>query len=301
VTNATWRDLWLNEGFTVYLQGRIMRAVYGDAREAMEEALDLATLRGELATLPPHDQVLAIDLRNRDPDDAFTQLPYIKGALFVSWLGSRFGVDVVDQFLREYFDHFQFQSIATEQFRAYLEANLLPRKPDAVAARELDEWMFAPGLPSYAVLPHSDAFTLVDQVRSDWLAGKLPVASLPVKQWTTHEWVHFIDGLPKQVPVAKLAELDAAFRVTDTGNSEIAFSWLRVAIANDYAAAYPRLEQYLTSIGRRKLIRPLYEDLMKTPAGAERARAIYKLARPNYHPIATSTLDAIIYKGKPRP
>jgi aminopeptidase N len=294
VTNATWRDLWLNEGFTVYLQGRIMRAVYGDAREAMEEALDLATLRGELATLPPHDQVLAIDLRNRDPDDAFTQLPYIKGALFVSWLGSRFGVEVVDQFLREYFDHFQFQSIATEQFRAYLEANLLPRKPDAVAARELDEWMFAPGLPSYAVLPHSDAFTLVDQVRSDWLAGKLPVASLPVKQWTTHEWVHFIDGLPKQVPVAKLAELDAAFRVTDTGNSEIAFSWLRVAIRNEYAPAWPRLDQYLTTIGRRKLIKPLYEDLMKTPAGAARARAIYSRARANYHPIAVNTLDAIV-------
>jgi len=294
VTNATWRDLWLNEGFTVYLQGRIMRAVYGDAREAMEETLDLATLRGELAELPPHDQVLAIDLRNRDPDDAFTQVPYIKGALFVSWLGSRFGVEPVDQFLHDYFDHFQFQSIATEQFRAYLEANLLPRKPGAVTARELDEWMLAPGLPKYAVLPHSDAFELVDSARRDWLAGKLPVSGLPAKQWTTHEWVHFVDGLPKQVPAAKLAELDAAYQLTATGNSEVAFSWLRVAIRNEYAPAWPRLDSYLTSIGRRKLIKPLYEDLMKTPAGAERARAIYARARANYHPIAVNTLDAIV-------
>jgi aminopeptidase N len=300
VTNATWRDLWLNEGFTVYLQGRIMEAVYGKARNDMEEALDLAIVRDELATHPEADQILAIDLRGRDPDDAFTQIPYIKGALFISWLRSRFGEAEVNKFLQEYFDQFAFQSIATEQFREYLEAHLLPQKPGAVTRAEIDEWILQPGLPAFAVLPHSDAFEKVDAARKDFLAGKIAAADLPGKDWTTHEWVTFIDGL-KKVPADKLAALDQAFALTAVGNSEIAFSWLRVAIANDYAAAYPRLEQYLTSIGRRKLIRPLYEDLMKTPAGAERARAIYKLARPNYHPIATSTLDAIIYKGKPRP
>jgi hypothetical protein len=271
-----------------------MRAVYGDRREAMEEVLDLATVRHEVATLPPADQILAVDLRGRDPDDAFSQIPYIKGALFISWLGSRFGTEAVDRFLQQYFDHFQFQSIATEQFRSYLEANLLPRKPSAVSAAELDEWMLAPGLPKYAVLPHSDAFARVDALRDDWLAGKLAARELPAKQWTTHEWVHFIDGLPARVPAGKLGELDAAFQVTSVGNSEIAFSWLRVAIRNEYAPAWPRLENYLTTIGRRKLIRPLYEDLMKTPAGAQRARAIYARARANYHPIAVNSLDQIV-------
>jgi leukotriene-A4 hydrolase len=298
VTNATWRDLWLNEGFTVYLQGRIMEAVYGKPRNDMEEALDLAIVRDELATHPKSDQVLAIDLRGRDPDDAFTQIPYIKGALFISWLSSRFGQTEVNRFLQEYFDKFAFQSISTEQFREYLEANLLPGKPDAVKRAEIDEWITQPGLPSYAVLPHSDAFEKVDAARRDFLAGRIAAADLPGKEWTTHEWVHFIDGLPRPVPAGKLAALDQAFGLTAAGNSEIAFSWLRVAIANDYDAAWPRLEQYLTTIGRRKLIRPLYEDLMKTPAGAERARVIYVRARPNYHPIATHTLDAIIYKGK---
>ena len=298
VTNATWRDLWLNEGFTNYLQSRIVRAVYGDVRAAMEEALDLSVVQRELATLPPAEQVLAIDLRTRDPDDAFSQVPYVKGALFISWLGSRFGTEVVDQFLQDYFDHFQFQSIATEQFRAYLEAKLLPKKPGAVSTAELDEWMFAPGLPKYAVLPHSDAFARVDTLRGDWLAGRIAASYLPGKQWTTHEWVHFIDGLPQKVPATRLEELDAAFQLTTVGNSEIAFSWLRVAIRNEYAPAWPRLESYLTTIGRRKLIKPLYEDLMKTAAGAQRARAIYARARPNYHAIAVTTLDAIVLGQK---
>jgi leukotriene-A4 hydrolase len=298
VTNATWRDLWLNEGLTVYLQGKIMHAVYGARRQAMEEMLDLAIIRNEVATLPKPDQILAIDLRGRDPDDAFTQVPYIKGAMMLTWLGSRFGVDNVDRFLKEYFDEFSFRSVTTEQFRERLEEKLLSQKPNAVTSAELDEWILQPGLPKNAVLPVSDAFDLVDVARRDWLAGTLAVADLPAKGWTTHEWVHFLDGLPGKVPAAKLAELDAAYSLTSVGNSEVAFSWLRVAIANDYAPAWPRLENYLTTIGRRKLIRPLYEDLMKTPAGAERARAIYALARPNYHPIAATSLDAIVLKGK---
>jgi len=296
VTNATWRDLWLNEGFTVFLQGRIMQAVYGERREAMEEMLDLVTLKKELATLPPADQILAIDLRGRDADDGFTQVPYIKGALFVSWLSSRFGHEQMDRFLRDYFDKFAFQSISTENFRSYLEAHLLPQKPGAVKPAELDEWILKPGLPKSAVLPHSDAFALVDTVRQDWLAARIAAADLPGRDWTTHEWVHFLDGMPAKLPAAKMAELDAAFALTATGNSEIAFNWLRLAIRNEYAPAEARLESYLTTIGRRRLIKPLYEDLMKTPAGAERARAIYARARPNYHPIATASLDPIVLK-----
>jgi leukotriene-A4 hydrolase len=297
VTNATWRDLWLNEGFTVYLQGRIMQAVYGDRREAMEEMLDLATVQKDLATLPPSDQVLAIDLRGRDPDDVFTQVPYIKGALFISWLRSRFGAERVDEFLHDYFDKFAFQSIATEDFRAYLDTQLLPQKAGAVTAAELDEWIHAPGLPKFAVLPHSDAFVLVDGVRKDWLSGKVAAAELPTRDWTMHEWLHFLDGLPQKLSTAKLDELNAAFALTSTGNSEVAFSWLRIAIRNDYQPAFAQLDNYLTTIGRRKLIKPLYEDLMKTPAGALRARAIYARARPNYHPIATATIDEIVFKG----
>jgi leukotriene-A4 hydrolase len=297
VTNATWRDLWLNEGFTVYLQGRIVRAVYGDRREEMEETQDLAVMRKEMLTQPLADQVLAIDLRGRDPDDVFSQIPYIKGALFITWLGSRFGVDAVDKFLHDYFDHFAFQSIATEQFRAYLEANLLPQKPGAVTKADLDEWMLSPGLPKSSVLPHSDAFDLVDTSRRDWLAGKVATADLPGKSWTTHEWVHFLDGFPQKVPLEKLTELDAAFGLTASGNAEISLCWLRIAIHNDYAPAWPKLESHLTSIGRQRLIKPLYEELLKTPAGTERARAIYAKARPNYHPIAAAALDRVMSKA----
>jgi aminopeptidase N len=294
VTNATWRDLWLNEGFTVFLERRIMQALYGERRHDMEDVLGLQELRDDLGSLPPGDTILAIDLRGRDPDDVFSQVPYEKGRLFLGWLEQRFGREALDAFLRSYFDTFAFQSITTEQFRAYLDANLIAKAPDRVTAAELDQWILQPGLPKSAVLPASDAFAKVDAARAQWLGGKRRVEELPATEWTSQEWQHFLDGFPQRTPRAKLGELDGQFKLTNAGNNEVVHSWLRIAIRNDYTPAYERLGQYLETIGRRKLIKPLYEDLMKTQAGAARAREIYARARPNYHPIAAQTIDSIV-------
>jgi aminopeptidase N len=294
VTNATWRDFWLNEGFTVFLERRIVEALYGERRRAMEDVLGLQSLRRDLATLAPRDQVLAVDLRGRDPDDAFSDVPYEKGRLFLGWLEARVGREPLERFLREYFDAFAFRSVTTEDFRAHLERELLAARPGAVRAGEIDAWLNSPGLPDFAVLPRSDAFAAVDSARTAWLDGRIPLAALPARDWSTFEWLHFLDNLPAAVPAARLAELDAAFGFTAAGNAEIAHSWLRVAIRNRYAPAWPRLEQFLLTVGRRKLIRPLYEELMRTADGARFAREIYARARPGYHPIAVATFDPIV-------
>jgi aminopeptidase N len=295
VTNATWRDFWLNEGFTVYLERRMLEALYGQRREQMEDALGLQSLKRDLASLPPPEQHLAIDLRGQDPDDkGTTQVPYEKGKLFLQFLESRFGRETLDPFLRGYFDHFAFQSIDTEQFLDYLRANLLTRKPGAVTEQQIHAWVYEPGIPGFAVLPSAEVFAPVDKARSAWLAGGATAAPLPASGWTTQEWLHFLDNMPPTVPRARLDELESTFSLSQSGNAEIAHSWFRVAIRNDYAPAYPRIEHYLITIGRRKLVAPLYDDLMKTPQGAGLARSIYARARPGYHPITQTAVDAIV-------
>jgi leukotriene-A4 hydrolase len=294
VTNATWRDFWLNEGFTTYLERRIVEVLYGQRREQMEDALGLQTVRREMADLAPADQHLAIDARGRDPDDTGTEVAYEKGKLFLQFLESRFGREALDAFLRSYFDHFAFQSIDTEQFLDYLRAHLLVKKPGAVSEQEIHTWVYEPGLPGFAVLPPADVFTPVDKARNAWLAGTMPTAQLPVKQWSTQEWLHFLDNMPDVVPRGRLEELDHAFALSGSANAEIAHSWFRVAIHNDYAPAYPQLERYLATIGRRKLVKPLYEDLMKSPRGTQLARSVYAKARAGYHPITQTSIDAII-------
>ncbi len=294
VTNATWRDFWLNEGFTVFLERRIVEALYGEQRRAMEDVLGLQSLQRDLAVLAPRDQILAIDLRGRDPDDGFSEVPYEKGRLFLGWLESKVGRAALEGFLRGYFDAFAFRSVTTEQFVDYLERELLAARPGVVSRAELDAWIGAPGLPPSAVLPRSEAFARVDAVRAEFVAGRTAAAALPTQQWTPFEWLHFLDNMPAKPDLGQLAALDARFNLTAAGNAEIAHSWLRVAIRAGYEPARARLEDYLLTIGRRKLIRPLYEDLMRTPEGARFARDVYARAREGYHPIVTATLDPIV-------
>jgi leukotriene-A4 hydrolase len=303
VTNATWRDFWLNEGFTVYLERRILEAVYGSAREKMEAALGLRDLNDDIATLEDRDEILHIDLQGRDPDEGSTDIPYEKGALFLRHLEETFGRARFDRFLRGYFNHFAFKSITTEQFLAYLKQNLLDRDPALAARVPIDEWIYKPGIPSSAPKPTSPAFDRVAEQGKLWLQGQLPVARVETAKWTTQEWLHFLrfvseppaaGGQGNGMSAARMAELDKAFNLTRSGNSEIAFQWLMMSIANRYEPAYPRLEEFLMSIGRRKFIKPLYEEMAKTPEGKERAMAIYRRARSTYHPIAVTSVDAVL-------
>lgn len=294
VTNATWRDFWLNEGFTVYLERRIQEAVYGVRRERMEAVLGKQDLDKDLADLPDADEILYINLDGRDPDDGFTDVPYEKGALFLRHLEETFGREVFDEFLRKYFDQFAFQSITTADFVRYLKTNLLDKNPKLAARIPLDQWIYQPGLPASAPVPVSEAFPEVEKQAQRWLGGEIEAGALPAGDWSTQEWLHFLKSLPQQMPLARLSELDKAFALTKAGNSEVAHQWLLIAIRNGYEPAYERLEQYLLEIGRRKLIKPLYEELVKTSAGKERAMAIYRKARPGYHPIAITTLDPIV-------
>ncbi len=293
VTNATWRDLWLNEAFTVYLESRITAVVYGEQRASMERVLGLQSLRKDLARLPPKDQVLAIDLRDRDPDLVFSDVPYQKGRLFLSYLDAKFGRDRFDAFLRGYFDHFAFKSITTEQFNQYLTENLLDRFPGIVTHAEVLAWENDPGLPAGAVLPASSAFSQVDDARTAWLGGKLEPKKFG-HDWVTQQWLYFLDNMPAAVSAEQLGRLDQAYGLTRSQNAEIEHSWLVLVIRNNYQPSYARLEEYLTTVGRRKLITPLYVDLMKTPSGSAFARRVYAKARPGYHPETVAAIDAIV-------
>ena len=290
VTNATWRDFWLNEGFTVYLETRIQEEVYSPARSRMELALEVQDLKAEMADMEPRNQILHIDLAGRDPDDGFSQVPYIKGALLLETIEREVGREKFDAFLRGYFDHFAFQSITTGDFRAYL-AEHLPEAPEKV---DLDAWIEQPGLLDTAATPESDALAQVDAARERWESGEVAASSLETSDWATQQWLHFISGLGDDVGPDRMAKLDAAFGFTESGNAEIAARWLEESIDRGYEPAYPRLEQFLTSVGRRKFLKPLYEALAKTPEGLERGRSIYEKARAGYHPIAQITVDQIL-------
>jgi aminopeptidase N len=272
VTNATWSDFWLNEGFTVYLERRILERIYGRERAEMEAALGRAELERTMAELPESDRVLHIDLAGRDPDDGCTLVPYEKGALLLRTIEQAVGREPFDRFLSAYFDRFAFSSITTAEFLDYLRRELPTPVP-------LEEWIFRPGIPAGAAEAGSEVF--------DRVAGRWPDDT---SLWSTHEWLHFLRSLERP----DLARLDREFHLNDSANSEILFQWLSMAVEADYRPAYGKLEEFLCAVGRRKFLKPLYLELVKTVEGRARAQRIYAKARPSYHPIAQATIDGIV-------
>jgi aminopeptidase N len=272
VTNATWSDFWLNEGFTVYVERRVLECLYGSARAEMEAVLGRRQLDVEMAALREQDRVLHIGLAGRDPDDGCTLVPYEKGALLLRTIEQAVGRERFDAFLHQYFDRFAFQSITTADFLAYIRQEL----PNPVP---LDEWIFQPGIPAGAAEPHSDAFT---RIEAGWPSD--------TSAWSTHEWLHF---LRSQDP-PDMARLDREFHLTESHNSEILFQWLLMAVQTGYQPAIPKVGPFLKSVGRRKFLKPIYIELMKTPDGQALAREIYAEARAGYHPIAQTTIDGIV-------
>ena len=294
VTNATWRDLWLNEGFTTYLTYRIMEMIYGHDRYRMEAVLGYQDLQEDIAALPANDQVLAIDLRGRNPDDVFSDIPYEKGALFLRELEQKVGRENFDQFLLNYFKHFAFKSITTDEFIAYLSDTLLAEYPDKLDSERIEQWIFKPGIPADAPMPTSDAFSIVDQARQDWLSGEKTATSIDTAKWTVHQWLYFLNNMPEKLSDEQLAELDDAFGLTASSNNEIAHSWLMIAVHNEYQPAYDRLYDYLVSIGRNKLVKPLYRELSKTPQGKAFAQKAFAEAKPGYHPLTIKANEGFV-------
>ncbi len=294
VTNATWRDFWLNEGFTVYVENRIQEAVFGRERALMEATLEVQELEAELARVKPADQILHVDLSGRDPDEGFTSVPYIKGMLFLLSLEAAVGRPSFDAFLRSYFDHFAFQSITTTDFLEYLQETLLKDNPAIAQRVPIAEWINEPGLPDGFPRPASDAFSRVREAARRWSAGEAGVRGIATSDWVTQEWLHFLRALPERLDDTRLRELDIAFGFSKSGNSEILHQWLLIGVRNDFADADAGLEHFLTHVGRRKFLKPLYEELVRTPDGLARARKIYAKAKPAYHPIAAATIDDIL-------
>lgn len=297
VTNATWRDLWLNEGFTSYLENRVMEEVFGEERAVMEQWLGVASLKSDLDELPKNDTILNLPLNGRDPDDAFSNVPYVKGQLFLMYLEEKFGREKFDAFVKQYFNHFAFQSLTTAQFEAYLNKHLIEKHPGVVSKEKVHEWIHKPGMPADAPDPQSDAFAKVKQKLDSWLSGELAIDELKKNDWSVHEWLYFLEQLPEDLSKQNMVLLDNTFGLTKSSNSEISFAWYMQAINSDYWVVEQPLESYLSSIGRRKFIVPLYKALANhSPERKKWAEQIYKKARSGYHPLAQGSIDEIFIK-----
>ncbi len=297
VTNANWNDFWLNEGFTVYFERRIMEAIEGKSYADMLAYLGYEDLKATVKDFTDNNLIadthLKLDLAGRDPDDGVSDIAYEKGYCLLTSIEQKVGRKKFDTFLKNYFAQNAFKSITTEEFLAYLSENLIPKDSHAYQEINPEEWIFKPGIPSNFVPVKAARFEAVEKSANDFLAGEA-AEKLNTKNWSSHEWQYFLRILSPKLNLQNMAALDKAFHFTQSGNSEIAVLWLEAAVNSNYKTAYPALEQFLMEVGRRKFIKPLYEATQRNVNTKEMGRITYKKARANYHSVSTATLDKIM-------
>jgi hypothetical protein len=298
ITAASWRDIWLNEGITTYVQGRITEALYGKSLADEEALLSARALQKEIGKMPANSQKLAPDPRGVGADDSLSDVAYDKGSWFLRTLEQRYGREHFDAYLKSYFDHFAFQSITTEQMLAFLRPNLIEKYPGKMSWDEVKAWVYGEGIPKDAPLPDSPRFNTIDRERTDFLAGSLAATKLDAKGWNTQEWMYFLDRLPDVAPLDKLQQLDAAWHLTGTPNAEIGMRWYSHAIAAGDKAVWTAAAEHMTRIGRLYLTTPLYKAFVKTPEGLAYAEQVYAKAKAGYHPLTQQVVESVFASAK---
>ena len=296
VTNANWADSWLNEGFTSYFENRIMEALYGEKRAAQEAALSFADMEEVFAEKGADAPVTALHLppAEASPSGGESGIVYDKGALFLRTVERIAGRERLDAWLRQWFDNHAFQPATSELMLADMRANLVRGDAELERRLMLDEWVHGTGLPANAARPDPEAFAEVDAA-----AGAYPPISMidgeAWARWTTAERLRLLAKLPKQLTALQLGELDAGLGLSQSGNAEVLFAWLELALANRYDPAVPVAERFLAEVGRRKFVLPLFEVLMKQGEwGQGIARRIYAETRPGYHSVTQGSVDTVV-------
>jgi aminopeptidase N len=297
VTNADWGGFWLNEGFTTYIEHRIQEEIYGRERVEVEQVLSRLDLEEEMSKLEDRDQLLDIDLTGRDPDEAVTSIPYVKGALFLQSLEQTFGRPRFDRFLRDYFDHFAFHSLTTKEAIRYLRERLLNPAADLAARVPVDDWLSKPGLPESAPNTEARALKTIKDIALRWTTGQLDLTTQLAASWDTYQWLYFLSELPLEMTPDRMSELDAKFGLSQTTNNEVLAQWLLISVRNGYSGAALSVERFLKSVGRLKYIKPIYERMALTSEGRTWALKVFGEARRFYHPIARTAIERVLSRS----
>ncbi|MEZ4398793.1 MAG: M1 family metallopeptidase [Kofleriaceae bacterium] len=290
VTNANAEHFWLNEGFTVYAERRIVEALDGAEVASLHAALGRRELDASLARFADRPELthLRTHLAGVDPDDAYSLVPYEKGYFFLCALEAAVGRPRFEAWLRSYLAAFRFGAITTDDFCAHVEAAL----PGALAQVDAARWLDGPGIPASAAAPRSARLDAVERAAAATGATLPTVAE--TAGWTSTEWQLFLELVPRPTAVATCRALDARFALTARTNYDELVAWLTLALAAGDAAVLDRVDQVLTSVGRMKYLRPLYAGLCATPATRPRAVATFARARAGYHPIARQLIEALL-------
>ncbi|MGE5248736.1 MAG: M1 family metallopeptidase [Bacteroidota bacterium] len=294
VTNATWEDFWLNEGWTTYAEYRLSQALEGVEVTHLMDLYARNRMREQIKRLGETSErtCLKASMKGVDPDEAVSTIPYTKGRLFLQSLERAAGRETFDVFIHKYISRHSFHSLSTEGFIVFLEQEL----PAACERVDIHTWLYHPGYPEDAPPVTSGLTEEVAARAGAYERGILPTRE-DVKDWHYLQTGVFLDMLPRQIPPEHCRYLEEVFDFERVRNATLLMLFYPLCIRSGYREILPEVERFAEEVGNFTVLKPVYRALVQNDWSRELARPLFERVRERYHPITAAMLESVLTEG----
>ena len=291
VTNATWEDFWLNEGWTTYAETRITEVLEGKENADLMAAYDDHRLLEAMQRVGTDSSLscLKVPSKGRDPDTTFTIIPYYKGCFLLKECEYAVGRERFDAFIQKYTAKYQFQSLTTEAFLEFLKQEL----PEVSEKVDVYEWIYEPGLPENRERPQSALYDEVQAVLAAYRQGTRPTRE-QVADWQRYQILSFLQALPQQIPVEDCKYFEQAFELEKRNDAFQYMYFYATCIASGYQEILPRVEEYIGRIGRLILLETIFRAMIAAEWARPHARRILEQVQEHHHKITLHVINKLL-------
>jgi aminopeptidase N len=294
VTNATWQDFWLNEGWTTYAESRITEVLEGkdveDLHAAFSEKQLLAAMK-RLGMNSPHT-CLKLPGDEKDADSFTTIIPYYKGCFFLKECEYAVGRERFDAFIQKYMASFQFQSLTTESFLDFLKAEL----PEVFGTVDVHKWVYESGLPEEWHRPKSHLYDEIQEVLNDYEQGRRPTKQ-QAQDWHRLQILSFLQGLPEKIPVVDCQYFEDILELEKRNDAGYYSFFYTTCVTSGDEAVLPRVERFMERVGRMLYIRPIVRAMIETDWSRGYVRPLFERVRDRHHQITVNTVEGLLRKA----
>ena len=276
VTNENWPDFWLNEGFTMFIERKILSSHKDKDMAKLDAMVGLSNLKADIIAFGESKSFSSLEpnLLGRNPDDAFNKVPYEKGFNLLYYLENKVNNDdIFQKFMRSYIDKFKKGVVKYMDFRTFFETFIKNNVKDwekILNDIDWDTWVFAPGFPPVENDFSNKYADEVDQAVKDFYENKLGDDFVKkFKDWFTLLKQNFLNKIKEsdiELSETQLEFLNEKLElIQGKYNVEVSCSYyLTVLYHGTLSTKFEEsLVDFLGKHGRINYIRPLFSALAR--------------------------------------
>ena len=306
VTNKNWKNFWVNEGFTIFMERKLDSALLGEEMENLEAIVGNNELIADIKLLGLDSEYtkLSPDFGGNDPDDGFSTVPYEKGYQFLIFIEKLIGKDNFREVMQKYIKKYRYKSVDHTAFKEVLEGLINEKLKDPkkiIDEINWDKWLYEKGIPSYKNDFSSKLLKEAEKLAEDFLQEKEDKSSVlkVFKEWHTNVKLAFLNYLldnKNKIDEKIMKNLKNELNLAEEYNSEIKYMWYLLALDKKVEEEIPNIKKFLETHGRLKYVRPVYFAWIEKDYN--QAKEFFDKTKYLYHAFARRIIQGKFDKGK---